>query len=110
MSYVDGEEDISIPDGSIKSGIGQNLNVFPFQISIPDGSIKSTRRKLAKRLSKIFQFQMVRLKVGLLAYAKCYCDISIPDGSIKSWRRRKTVSFRRPISIPDGSIKSGSQK
>ena len=52
-------------------------------VSIPYGSIKSHLRNFFKRLRKLFQFLMVRLKVLHICSVFLIITVSIPYGSIK---------------------------
>ena len=96
-------------------------------ISIPYGSIKSLPLRLVLPQALLFQFLMVRLKVGQqiifsptpLTFqflmvrlkacswrpARTFPRISIPYGSIKSCRKWDSLYNVCDISIPYGSIK-----
>ena len=57
---------VSIPNGSIKSGLPVCFKNLRRQVSIPNGSIKRARNQLRLDLLAEFQFQTVRLKDGYL--------------------------------------------
>ena len=76
-------EEVSIPKGSIKSAIDVLNTIVSNLVSIPKGSIKSWVAS-EKRLAFLkFQFQKVRLKVGLVGGDEPAKPVSIPKGSIK---------------------------
>jgi len=61
---------------------------------------------MSAKLSVIFQFLMVRLKVIEFYRYICQNRISIPYGAIKSITVAETNSMFEVISIPYGAIKS----
>ena len=53
---------VSIPHGTIKSGVGASSDSFRF-VSIPHGTIKREGTEHSPQGNMSFQFHMVRLKV-----------------------------------------------